>query len=80
MQRSLRKGTASFGLAHIPHIPMQMFSAEHRGHERDPAMPDKRDLLRQSVESRAGKASAKKAPARKTAATNDTLKKTGARA
>ena len=41
MQRSLWKGAISFGLVHIP---VQMFSAEDRGHELDLTMLDKRDL------------------------------------
>ena len=41
MQRSLWKGAISFGLVHIP---VQMFSAEDRGHELDLTMLDKRDF------------------------------------
>ena len=41
MQRSLWKGAISFGLVHIP---VQMHTAEDRGHELDLTMLDKRDF------------------------------------
>lgn len=41
MQRSLWKGAISFGLVHIP---VQMFSAEDRGHELDLTILDNRDF------------------------------------
>jgi DNA end-binding protein Ku len=41
MQKSLWKGAISFGLVHVP---VQMFSAEDRGHELDLTMLDKRDF------------------------------------